>query len=314
MEDRLQHIPAKNEEALFSLQFSIVLVEHLRVISQVLRKRHTLAPNAYSTLVVLDVLKRPIDATTLTNYLVFKQGTLLAILAALEDRGFVHKDIDPIDERCMLVSLTSAGQVIARQLASEVAQLMAETFWRSRPTSDYLVPLLELEDHLEKVRGFSVQIDPLEKRSTGLTHALLFRIIRLIIDAWTQTTKQQDGLSFNEGRVLLLLEHFGELTPSEIAQRLRLARSGVSLNLARLSDLLLVNSFQNLSDGRVKVFRCTYKGLRHSRELFAALRKTTSDVYGNYSDDAVITLNEQHMGMYRDLGFVQERLDIILSE
>ena len=311
---KLRHTSAKNEETLFSLQFSIVLVEHLRLIAHVLHKRHEITPSEYSILVVLDTLALPIDVTTIMNYLAFKRGTLLAILTSLEEYGLIHKETDSIDERRMLVRLSAEGHRMARMLSSEVAQLMSETFWRSHPTRDYLAPLQELEAHLERVRGFAVPDIPLNRSISGLTHALLFRVIRLVVDEWTRAIKQHSSLNFNEARVLLLLEHFGELAPGDIAHRLLLARSGVSLQLTRLQELNLVGSYQNYEDARGKVYRCTTSGLRLSRELFAVLRKTTCDAYGNYSDEATITLNEQHMGMYRDLGHVQSVLEAILED
>jgi len=294
-------VPKKHEEALFSLQFTIVLIEHLKVISRVLHVRHAMTINEYCTLLLLDSLKEDVSSLTLAKYLVYQRGTTLAILASLEQRGFIEKHAHPLDGRAMLVRQTALGHTKAKQIAQEVNSIMNELFWRSLPAREYLAPLNEQAAQLDNLRGFTMDSVELSKRSSGLIHALLFRGISLVVDRWVQVVKQCSGLAFSEARALLLLEHYGLLAPSEIAGRLHIERSSVSLGIKHLGSLGLVEPVAHETDKRSRMFRCTSKGLALSRELFSALRKSTSDAFNTYSDDAIIALNIQHMHMYSDI-------------
>lgn len=250
----------------------------------------------------------------LAHYLVFKQGTLLSTLASLEDAGYVQKLPHPDDARALLVSLSNKGFEMAGQLADEVYEIMTKTFWQSLPSGEYFSPLKELENQLSKLRGYAIEGCALNIDTHGLTHALLFRTIELIIYAWAKAVKDHAGLSFNEGRILLLLELSGKLAPSEIAQRLHLDRSLISLSLKHLYAQEWVFSVENTQDKRRKSYLCTAGGLTLARELLSLLRKTTCTAYETYSDDAVITLNAQHMRMYSDLHHARSTLKIILSD
>ena len=302
-----------HEEAVFNLQFSIVLVEHLRLLSRVLHKQYALSLNEYCVIVLIDALDQEISSTLLAQYFIFKRGTLLAMLASLEDRELIIKNTDPVDRRAMLISLTAEGHKLAHALAQKVSKLMKMTFWQSFPSSEYLAPLKGLEAQLAGIRGYPLDI-PLAWNTKGITHALLFRIIRLIVDQWNDAVRQHSTLSFNECRVLLLLELYDRLKPSDIAQRLHLPRSGVSLMLKSLVDRKLIVSETSYRDGRSKVFRCTAAALTLSRKLLFVLRRTTFEAYKTYSDDAIITLNAQHIRMYSDLHRANHALDDILSK
>lgn len=309
-----KYVLPKHEETIYNHQFSLVLVEHLRLTSHVLRRRHATTLNEYCTLVFLAALTQKISSAQLSHYLLFKHGTLLAILASLEDQELIRKEVIPADRRAMFIYLTPQGNDTARALATEVSHLMNMTFWRSLPSSEYLAPLNELEAQMDGLRGHSMTEVPLSWTATGLTHALLFRIVHLIVSRWTRAVYEHSGLGYNECRVLLLLELFGSLRPSDIAQRLHSARSGISLILTHLYSLGLIELLPSSEDGRSKVCRCTTTGLRLARELLSVLRSTTLDAYQTYTDAAIMTLNSQHLRMYGDLHNVESTVQDILSE
>lgn len=302
----------KHEETLFSLQMSIVLVEHLRLMSRALRKQYQVTLSEYCTLLVLDSLENGTAGTTLGTFLVFRPGTVLTILSSLEDLGFIQKRSHPIDGRAMLVSLTNQGAALAQELAKEVNALMGATFWRSLSPSEYLAPLDGLEAQLDRMRGFAMESALETKSSTAFKHALLFRTISLVVERWTDAVKTHSGLNLNEGRILLLLELYVVLTPSDIARKLHVKRSAVSCALRQLERQGSINTERDAEDGRSKTYRCTIEGLVLSRELLSALRKATLEAYGTYSNEAVLAFNMQHLRMYSDLHQVERLAKSVL--
>jgi DNA-binding MarR family transcriptional regulator len=135
---------------------------------------------------------------------------------------------------------------------------------------------------------------------------MLFRIISLLIERWASSVKTQCGLSFNESRILILLELYGALGLGDVARKLYIAPSNVTVLCSRLRELGLLETVLDDEDARRKRCRCTDKGLRFSRELLSVLRKTTRDSYSGYSDASVIAFNAQHMRMYGELERVMQ--------
>ena len=296
---------AHNEETLFSLQFSIVLVEHLRLISRALHNWQQLTLNEYCTITVLDTVKKPISCTTLSQYLILKHGTMLAILADLEEKSIIVKQADNTDGRAMLVMLTKEGKELARALSEQVFALMRQTFWHSIPLNEVFAPLEECRAQLEQLRGYPMSPISLAKPSRHFIQAMVFRVVNIVVERWTKAVKDYCGLSLNESRVLILLELYGSLSPGEITRKLYIAPSNVALLCSRLRESGLLVCAENHEDARCKTLRCTARGLRLSRELLSVLRKTTCDCYSSYSDSSIVILNAQHMRMYCELDQVK---------
>lgn len=314
MEENLQITNTGKEELVFNIQYSVVMVEHLRLISRALKVQHGVTLNEYCILVFLDALEKKISSTELAQYLMYNHNTLLFILTSLEDAGFIYKETNQDDKRAMFVSITHQGQSLAHALARSVKKMMQMTFWRSLSVKDYLAPLKEMEDQLDNMRGFSMDAVLVSREALGLTHVLLFRVISSVVATWTKVAKECSGLAFNDCRTLLLLELYGQLSPREISRRLHIARSGISLSLDRLASRRLVEFLNDPKDGRSKFYRCTALGLRSSHELLHELRRATIEAYKNYSNESIITLNVQHMHMYSDLYQIESVVQTIVTE
>jgi len=143
--------------------------------------------------------------------------------------------------------------------------------------------------------------------------SMLFRIVSIIVDRWTRSMKEYSGLSLNESRILILLELYGSLNPSDIARRLYIAPSNVAIQSSRLRQLQLLEEISDSFDARRKTLRCTAIGLRASRELLSILRKTTRECYISYSDSSIMMFNAQHMRMYCELEKVRQIEQTLLS-
>lgn len=292
---------AQSEETLFSLQFSAVLIEHLRLMSRALHSLQGLTLNEYCTIMVLNVAKKPLSCAALVDALVLKQGTVFALLSNLENKGIVLKRVDKADGRAMLVVLTQKGRRLAKELNDQISALMRQTFWRSMTASETFAPLEEYRAQLERLRGHPSPLFSDVKSSRKLVLAMLFRIISLVVGRWKNSVRALCGLSLNEGRILVLLELYGSLNLGDISRKLFVAPSNVAVLCSRLREQNLIEITVDDEDARRKICRCTHRGLRLSRELFSVLRKTTRDSYISYSDASVIALNAQHMRMYCEL-------------
>lgn len=308
------HTAFDREETLFSLQFTVVMLEHIRIISQFLRKKYDITLNEYCTLVFFSALDECVDNVRAAKFLACKQGTFLSVLSSLEESGYVYKLSNPRDGRCMLIKLTPAGSSLTGALADEVMEIMQATFWKTLPESIYLQPLKECEAQLAAFEGEIVQDLSLRRDTPGLAHALLFRIIRLVVDAWTEIAREQAGLSLNEARILILLELYEQQTPSDIAKRLRIENSAASLSLRRLSTSSFIQCNPSQEDRRIRFYRCSAKGVEAARKLFSELRKATCDIYSTYSDEAIIDFNAQHIQMYKELTHIDPALENLLSD
>lgn len=309
MREERKSTEKSKEELVFNIQVSVVFVEHIRLISHALKKQHNVTLNEYCTLVFLDALEDKINSTQLAQYSMVKHSTTLFVLTLLEDKAYIYKETNQDDKRAMYIGLTPHGQEKARELARDVETLMTSTFWHSLSVSDYLKPLRQLEMQLDTMRGHSMDSIVISRKTLGLTHAMLFRVVRLMVEIWTETTKKHSGLAFNACRTLLLLELYGQLSPSEISHRLHIARSGISLSLSQLSKVGLIEFFEDQEDGRSRVSRCTSQGLSTAHELLHELRRATIEAYKTYSNDAIVSLNAQHIHMYSDLYHIESLIE-----
>lgn len=305
----------KHKEAvIFNLQVATVILEHRRLYVVALRAWYGLTLNEYCLMCGVAAAGGAVSSKTLTEFLMLKRGTVLAILASLEEKDLIEKSVDPDDHRVMLVDLKPvAGEMIV-QATARLHELFTQTFWLDLPETDLLDILVkDGRTAADALRGGPVP----EMRNTAPGDFPLpveFPLFwSALIDRWSAIVKERGGLSFGEYRVLALLEDFGGLNPSEVSERLFIKRSNVSVCKNRLIAHGLVREAEDDEDGRGVVLQCTKKGIRLAKDLRDALGQVTRVAHAAPADIGAVTLNAWYARMYRNIGAVRDSEKELLS-
>ena len=291
----------------FSMQASTVIYEHVKRISRFLKCEYALRYNAFSLLLSMLEVGRPVSVAELVDYLMLSRNTVLPLLLDAEDRGFVSKADDETDARYMMCALTDSGEAFVREACRGVSTMLQETFLSALPASEF--ELFSMIDRgLVNLRGHDVPGFGLDARNGAgrneegeFFSSGYFVEWRVLVDQWKRILRDGCGLSFDEYRILDVLSGRGSMMLSDVAAYLCLQKSGLSLYKDNLIRLGLVMQRVDPFDARRMVLRCTPKGVRVAASARDELDAVTQKAHCGLSESGEVVLAAWYTRMHSNL-------------
>lgn len=293
---------AEREAVFFTLQLTTVIIEHHKMIARLLKTQFGITYNEFSVLCLLLEGNKPLEAKVITDFLMLKKRTMRSILDELEDRSLIAKSTASADKRMMLISLTDRGGGLAKTANALIVHEVHEVFWYGLPPREFTETLfVMIGPAIEDLRGHP--IDEIERNKSGspTINVGFFLFWRLLIEYWEQAAQKRAGLGLSAARVLAIVGHFDGFSPQDIADRLLIERSGVSLYKKELMQAGLVTEEENEHDGRGRLLHCTKAGYRMAKRLDGEFLEVTHRVHRLVSDTQAVVLNAWFMRMYANL-------------
>ena len=291
-----------NQETIgFSLHLSTFYSINVRTVSEWCHDAADLTYNEFSLLYSLVKTEDEIGCEDLADFLMLERSSVMKILIALEDRGYVVKKSDPSDARLMLVSISPLKSDCVRTLVKQANEWLLRCFGPN-PFESELPQASVIEsmlDSLDALRGFavpSVGQSPVPESLQIDSQFLVFN--RGILEKWDALTREKVGLSLTEYRMLVALDQQKGFGVVDLSAKLSTSKSTVSLCKQRLVGLKLVKERKSTGDGRSIALEITKKGRQHVNDAKPSLDELTRAVHLIGTDDAVVSMQAWHSIMY----------------
>jgi DNA-binding MarR family transcriptional regulator len=293
---------SSTEAVFFSLQLTTVFIEHVKISTRLLKARFSLTYNEFVALFALYSAAQPVTVEALGSYLMLRRNTVLPMLLQLENKGLVIKSNAEEDSRIMLITASQDGLTLVSKAAVGLDELLREVFWRALPESDFFQFMRNtIAKSVDLLRGFAVPGFDVAEVRDKLFPCAHYLFWRGMVELWAETTTSISALPFSEYRILELLKEFDTLSPRDIAERLLMQKSGVSVYKAHLLKEGLIVEATDPFDGRRVMLRSTKKGRKVARGIASELDKLVSLIHTTLSSEGVMILNAWYLRMYSNL-------------
>jgi DNA-binding MarR family transcriptional regulator len=244
----------------------------------------------------------PLEVTTIADYLMLQKRTIWAMLFDLENRELLLKSSAKQDGRRMAVALTPFGRTLVHETRDTITALLGATFWRGLPEEELVhtmlpnvaLTIVDLRGHA--VEGFSCQT--YERANITIDFLLFWRIL---IENWERAAHKRTGLPLSAARILGLISHFDGFSPQDIANRLLIESSGVSIYKKELEAQGYITETSDDVDCRKVRLCCTKSGYRVAKRLDGAFLDATHLVHRVVNDEGANLINAWYMRMYSNL-------------
>ena len=297
----------RDSSMIFSMQASTVCYEHVKLASRYLREQFGLRYNGFAILLCMLEAARSIGVAELADYLMLSKGSVLALLLALEDGGHVVKAGSDEDGRAMACGLSKGGRAVVSEASRGVSDLLVKTFLTSLPMEEFEL-FANIDAGTTALRGHDVTgfgataPGTLALRERGyLFPSGHFVWWRVVVERWKACAREKCGMSFDEFRILELVDSLGGMVLKDVADSLRLQRSGLSIYKGNLVKAGLLLERPDPFDGRSTMVRCTPEGGRlvaGRRGEFDAVMRAGHVGLGPAQE---ILLNAWYMRMYSNM-------------
>lgn len=301
----------------FSMQYSTLFCEHVRLCSNYLRKNHGLRYNAYTILLCLLEASRPVTVTELADYLMLSRETVLPLLLSLEDKGLVSKTCDSVDGRRIQCALTPAGKDAVLLASKGISEMLEAVFMASLPMDEFARFFSDIDAATAALRGHEVPgfgahapgTKPVDKRAY-LFPSGHFVEWRVVVDRWKACVREHLGISFDEFRILELVGSRGSMALKDVASCLCIQKSGVSLYKKNLVDLGLLLEKPNPYDRRGAMVHCSPKASRLIEGMRARLDTIMDVGHVGMSETQRIVVEAWYMRMYSNMRTAAQGKDV----
>ncbi|MBQ9954839.1 MAG: MarR family transcriptional regulator [Eggerthellaceae bacterium] len=291
----------KHESIALSRQMMTVILEHVRIVKEHLRCNATITYNDFLVLLALQEAGEPVGAETLADYAILQRGTVAAMLQEMQKAGLVARTSSEDDGRVMLYSITREGSAVARQCSADLSAKLDEGILLGLDQGEagkaIRGSIRGACDHLRGHRhGMAIEGGWLPNPICA--DYLLYW--RAITEKWTSVAAEH-GLALGEYRMLEYLDEFGTASTGDLACRLGIKQSNVSLYKRRLLERGLLHEAMDPFDGRKVAVRSTKEGAA----VFSRARKSMNIVaqqgHKALADADIMTMNVWYMQMYLNL-------------
>lgn len=226
----------QHESIALSRQMMTVILEHVRISKEYLRRNAAITYNDLLVLLALQEAGEPIGAGALADYAILQRRTVAAMLQEMQKAGLVARTSSEDDGRVMPYSITREGSAAARQCSADLSARLDEGILLG----------LDKEEAAGAIRG-SIRgaCDYLRGHRHGMTVeggrtpnpicAGYLLYWRAIAEKWASVSAEH-GLALGEYRILEYLDEFGTASTGDLACRLGIKQSNVSLYKRRLLE------------------------------------------------------------------------------
>lgn len=284
-----------------SHQMMTVIREHHRLTASLMRSSYNLS---YSDLTVLTTLlehSEPIPTSWLCDYLMLERKTVWNILLKLEDRQLITKEASAADGRTMLLCLSDAGRNMAEQTNKDLAELIHNRFLTNLQDEEFFEFMrLSSKEGCSILRGHPMsELSEITDQNHffGSSHLLLWRTL---LHRWKKAVHPAN-LSLSAYRILNFLGREKEMTPSLLADTLRLPRSNTSVYVRQLIQENLAHEAPNAVHERQKNISLTKKGAKKLVQLNARIDAATEEAHRALSRNGQLIVDAWYLRMYVNL-------------
>ena len=292
---------------IFSMQTSTVCYEHVKLVSRFLRERFGLRYNSFTILLCLLEAARPVGVGELSDYLMLSKGAVLALLLALEDDGLLIKTESSTDGRAMVCELSGSGRDMVADASRGVSNMLEKTFMAALPLEEFEL-FANIDAATSALRGHDVAGFGAEAPGTlalkergYLFPSGHFVWWRVVVERWKACVREKCGRSFDEFRILELVDSLGGMVLKDVAASLRLQRSGLSVYKNSLVEAGLLVERPDPFDGRSTMVRCSSEGSRLVAELRGELDRIMRMGHIGLGPTQEIVLNAWYARMYSNM-------------
>lgn len=261
-----------------------VTTEWLNVFIEVVRRLEAAVASAaqltltqYRILLELDATSQPIRSADLARMLLLRPSSIAVALSQLEERGFIRREVDRNDRRATLVTITAQGKDTEVRASAELVKTR-EDLWKglSRQQADAVIESTRLAS--ERMHA-----------CTGVTMGTLIEpfyttCVATALRMFTAAIKRTCGLSMTEFRILSELLVVEDMRGSDLAARLLLDSSVISVAIRGLTATGLVEQVADESDRRNRLLRLTERGAELARRGAEEVSAVNREIYGNLDE------------------------------
>lgn len=284
-----------------SHQMMTVICEHHRLTTSLMHSGYDLSYSDLTALTTLLEHPEPVPTPWLCDYLMLERKTVWNILIKLEDRQLITKEASATDGRTMLLGLSAAGKHIAEQANEDLAELIHERFLTKLQDEEFFEFMRSSsEKSCDILRGHPVLDIPITANQIlffGSSHLLLWRTL---LHRWREAVRP-GNLSLSAYRILNLLEHEEKMTPSTLADTLRLPRSNTSMYVHRLIQENLVHEVPDAIDERQKRISLTKPGVEKLTQLNSRIDAATEEAHRALPRNGQLVVDAWYLRMYANL-------------
>ncbi len=116
----------QHESIALSRQMMTVILEHVRISKEYLRRNAAITYNDLLVLLALQEAGEPVGADALADYAILQRRTVAAMLREMQKAGLVARTSSEDDGRVMLCSITREGSAVARQCSADLSARLDE--------------------------------------------------------------------------------------------------------------------------------------------------------------------------------------------
>lgn len=116
----------QHESIALSRQMMTVILEHVRISKEYLRRNAAITYNDLLVLLALQEAGEPVGAGALADYAILQRRTVAAMLQEMQKAGLVARTSSEDDGRVMPYSITREGSAVARQCSADLSARLDE--------------------------------------------------------------------------------------------------------------------------------------------------------------------------------------------
>lgn len=116
----------QHESIALSRQMMTVILEHVRISKECLRRNAAITYNDLLVLLALQEAGEPVGAGALADYAILQRRTVAAMLQEMQKAGLVARTSSEDDGRVMPYSITREGSAVARQCSADLSARLDE--------------------------------------------------------------------------------------------------------------------------------------------------------------------------------------------
>jgi DNA-binding MarR family transcriptional regulator len=281
----------------YSWQLVTVTIAHLDLIARFLHHEFNLTYNEFALLMAMDELEVELDTDELSELLILKKQTTWSLLIGLEDREMILKFSDDKDKRIMKPTLTPQGRCFIKTAKNAFDTAMREAFIGSLPL-DELSPAMMRETMNHLRYDDSVRLNSIHENGDYSFDFLVFW--RSLHEHWKDICISHN-LSLNEYRILEQLDTAGSMNPKDIAKRLFMQKSGVSLYSKKMNENGLISRSRDEKDKRVSMFHITKQGASIYGKVRPDIERATKSRHHLKNEHDAMVLNSWYFRMYANI-------------
>lgn len=269
-----------------------VTTEWLNVFQEVSRRfEATLAASVgltitqYRILLELDATSAPVRSADLAKMLLLRPSSIAVALGQLEERGYVSRQAHAEDRRAALVAITAEGKATEVRASAQLVETRKD-LWKG--LSERQVAAI-----IESTRLASERLHATTSVTMGtLIEPFYTTCIMTANRMFAATIKKECGLSLTEFRILSELLTGGTVRGIDLASRLHLDGSVISVAIGSLTRHGHVEQVKDESDKRNRLLTLSAAGEDLARRGAERISAVNQEIYGNVDESLLAELAE----------------------